>query len=36
MCQLLFIFLDRKSNQSVYNGKVFNVNNEFIVANVRN
>ena len=38
MCQLLFIFLNRESNQNVYimYGKVFNVNNEFIVTNVRN
>ena len=36
MCQLLFIFLNRESNQNVYNSKVFNVNNEFIVTNVTN
>ena len=36
MCQLLFIFLDKESNQNVYNGKVSDVNNEFIVTNVRN
>ena len=36
MCQLLFIFLNREFNQNVYNGKVSNVNNEFIVTTVRN
>ena len=36
MCQLLFIFLNGESNQNVYNGKVSNVNNEFIVTNVGN
>ena len=35
MCQLLFIFLNRESNQNVYSGKVSDVNNEFIVANVK-
>ena len=30
------VILNRESNQSVYNGKVSNVNNEFIVTNVRN
>ena len=30
MCQSLFIFLNRESNQNVYSGKVSNVNNELI------
>ena len=34
LCQLLFIFLNRESNENVHNGKVCNVNNEFIVTNV--
>ena len=34
--KLSFIFLDRKLNQNVYNGKFCNVNNEFNVATVRN
>ena len=29
-------FLDRESSQNVYNGKFYNVNNEFNVTNVRN
>ena len=33
---VVIIFLNRESNQNVYSGKVSNVNNEFIVKNVRN
>ena len=36
MGQLSFIFRCRKSNQNVNNSKLFNVNNEFNVRNVRN
>ena len=36
MCRLLFIFLNRESNQNVYNGKVFGVDNQFNVTNARN
>ena len=33
---VVFIFPDRKLNQNVYSGEIFNVNNEFNVSNVRN
>ena len=36
MCCLLFIFLNRKSDPNVYVGKFSDVNNKFLVKNVRN